>query len=167
MRNIALTAVAVALVLGLVGTGSLAAAPDRAADGAAAARTLRFEVRFSPFSLIPVNPARDPDTGFGLGDELTFHDLLFADGQQVGDQGGSCVLVDARQALASCTEVIRLPGGTLTAQFLNGPPAQKALAITGGTGAYRAAGGEGTLVEFGPGTGSLTLHLLALPHDVD
>ena len=162
MRNVTLTAVAIALVLGLVGAGSLAAAPDRAAGGAAAARTLRFEVRFSDFSLIPVNPERDPTTHLGLGDELTFHDLLFANGQQVGDEGGSCVIIDAGQALASCTEVIRLPGGTIAAQFLNAPPPQKQLAVTGGTGAYRAAGGEGTLVEFGDGTGSLTLQLLAL-----
>jgi hypothetical protein len=63
--------------------------------------------------------------------------------------------------------VIRLPGGTITAQFLNGPPADKQLAITGGTGAYRAAGGEGTLVEFGPETGSLTLQLLALARAAD
>ena len=167
MRNVALTAVAIALVLGLVGAGSLAAAPDRAGSGAAAARTLRFEVRFSPFSLIPVNPERDPTTHLGLGDELTFHDLLFANGQQVGDEGGSCVIIDAGQALASCTEVIRLPGGTIAAQFLNGPPAEKQLAVTGGTGAYRAAGGEGTLVEFGPGTGSLTLRLLAFSRDAD
>ena len=167
MRNVTLTAVAIALVLGLVGAGSLAAAPDRAASGAAPARTLRFEVRFSPFSLIPVNPVRDPNTGLGLGDELTFHDLLFADGQQVGDEGGSCVIIDAGQALATCTEVIRLPGGTITAQFLNGPPADKQLAITGGTGSYRAAGGEGTLVEFGPETGSLTLQLLALARAAD
>ena len=167
MRNVALTAVAIALVLGLVGAGSLAAAPDRAASGAAPARTLRFEVRFSPFSLVPVNPVRDPTAPFALGDELTFHDLLFADGRQVGDDGGSCVIIDVGQALASCTEVIRLPGGTIAAQFLNAPPPQKQLAVTGGTGAYRAAGGEGTLVEFGDGTGSLTLQLLALARAAD
>jgi SAM-dependent MidA family methyltransferase len=34
--------------------------------------------------------------------------------------------------------------------------------VTGGTGSYRSAGGDGTLVEFGDGTGRLTLHLLRL-----
>ena len=34
------------------------------------------------------------------------------------------------------------------------------LLITGGTGSYRSAGGEGTLVQFGDGTGRLTLDLL-------
>jgi hypothetical protein len=36
------------------------------------------------------------------------------------------------------------------------------LAVTGGTGSYRTAGGEGTLVEFGNGKGRLTLHLVRL-----
>ena len=39
-------------------------------------------------------------------------------------------------------------------------PDPKALAVTGGTGSYRTAGGEGTLVEFGNGKGRLTLHLV-------
>jgi hypothetical protein len=77
------------------------------------------------------------------------------------------VIVDVEQALATCTQVIRLPDGTITAQFLNGPPAEKQLAVTGGTGAYRNAGGEGTLLEFGDGTGSLTLRLLAFSRDAN
>jgi hypothetical protein len=32
--------------------------------------------------------------------------------------------------------------------------------VTGGTGIYRNAGGEATLVEFGSTRGKLTLHLL-------
>lgn len=92
--------------------------------------------------------------------QLTFHDLLFSHGQQAGDKGGSCVIVDGSQALANCTEVIRLKQGTITAEGLTGPPPRKHLAVTGGTGIYRNAGGEGTLVEFGSTTGRLTLHLL-------
>jgi hypothetical protein len=34
--------------------------------------------------------------------------------------------------------------------------------VTGGTGTYGSAGGDGTLVEFGNGNGKLTLHLLSL-----
>jgi hypothetical protein len=59
--------------------------------------------------------------------------------------------------------VIRLPGGTIAFQFANVPgPDPKDLAVTGGTGSYRTAGGEGTLVEFGNGQGRLTLHLVRL-----
>ena len=36
------------------------------------------------------------------------------------------------------------------------------LAITGGSGVYAAAGGDGTLVEFPNNTGRLTLHVLSL-----
>jgi hypothetical protein len=55
---------------------------------------------------------------------------------------------------------MRLPGGTIAAQFANAPgPAPKDLALTGGTGSYRNIGGEGTLVEFGNSKGSLKLSL--------
>lgn len=116
------------------------------------------------FSALHLNPKPDPATGFGNGDEITFHDTLFSHGTRVGDGGGSCVIVDASQLLANCPEVIRLPHGTITAQFLNAPPPTKHLAITGGTGAYKNAGGEGTLVEAGDQTGRETLHLLRFPH---
>jgi hypothetical protein len=72
------------------------------------------------------------------------------------------VIVDGAQVLANCTEWIRLSGGTITTQFENGPPPHKQLAITGGTGIYNTAGGDGTLVEFPNNTGKLTLHLLNL-----
>ena len=167
MRTIALPGAASILVLAVAGAVALGAAPPPVGPDTGASRTLSFGVQFSPFSLIRVNPTPDPATGLGLGDALTFHDLLVADGQQVGDEAGSCVIVDVEQALATCTQVIRLPDGTITAQFLNGPPAEKQLAVTGGTGAYRNAGGEGTLLEFGDGTGSLTLRLLAFSRDAN
>jgi hypothetical protein len=34
------------------------------------------------------------------------------------------------------------------------------VAVTGGTGTYRNVGGDGSLVEFGDGTGKLTLRLI-------
>jgi hypothetical protein len=34
--------------------------------------------------------------------------------------------------------------------------------LTGGTGVYRSAGGEGTLVEFGNDQGRMTLRVLSL-----
>jgi hypothetical protein len=120
-------------------------------------------VAFSPPEFVQANNVRDPQSQFSLGDEIVFHDQLFSGGQHIGDDAGSCVLVDVSQApLANCTMVIRLPGGTITGQFLNGPPPHKQIALTGGTGVYDAAGGEGTLVEFGTFNGKLTLHVLSL-----
>ena len=117
-------------------------------------------MHFSPFEALHLNPHPDPKTGFGFGDELTFHDQLFAHGQRAGDEGGSCVVVDGSVPLANCTEVIRLKQGTITAAGLNGPPPTKNFAVTGGTGLYRTAGGQATLVEFGSTRGKLTIYLL-------
>lgn len=99
-----------------------------------------------------------------MGDEIVEHDQLFAWGQRMGDTAVSCVIVSLPPAgLANCTAVFRLPGGNITAQFVAVPgPAPREVAVTGGTGIYRNAGGDGTLVEFGPVKGKLTLHVLSL-----
>ena len=164
MRKAALASVAITTLAVVTGAASIAAASPAAEPATVTSRTLSLDVHFSPFSPIHLNPHPDPKTGFGSGDEITFHDLLFSHGSQAGDEGGSCVIVDSSQLLANCTEVIRLQQGTITAQFLNAPPPRKQLAVTGGTGIYRNASGEGTLVESGNGTGRLTLHLLGLSH---
>ncbi len=164
MRKAALASVAITTLAVVTGAASIAAASPAAEPATVTSRTLSLDVHFSPFSALHLNPHPDPKTGFGFGDEITFHDLLFSHGSQAGDEGGSCVIVDGSQLLANCTEVIRLQQGTITAQFLNAPPPRKQLAVTGGTGIYRNAGGEGTLVESGNGTGRLTLHLLGLSH---
>jgi len=103
--------------------------------------------------------------GPALGDELTFHDQLFSRGQHVGDEVGSCVIVSIppNPVLANCSLVARLPGGNIAAQFPStAGPTPKDLALTGGTGTYHNIGGDGTLVEFGNGKGSLTLRVLSL-----
>ncbi len=65
--------------------------------------------------------------------------------------------------VADCSLVVRLPDGHITGQFATSPgPDPKPIALTGGTGAYRNIGGEGTLVEFGDETGTLTLEVLFL-----
>ena len=120
---------------------------------------------FSPFSPVAANNTRNPNSPFALGNEIVSHDQLFSRGQHAGDDVFSCVIVSVPPAatLATCTAIFRLPGGNITAQTPAVPgPAPKDLALTGGTGTYRDAGGEGTLVEFGNGTGRLTLHLLDL-----
>ena len=163
MRKVALTSAAVALVLGLIGAVSIAAVSQAAQPSTPTSKTLTFDVVFSPFTPIATNNDRDPNSPFALGDEIVFHDQLFTSGKQVGDDLGSCVIVSpAPELLNSCTMVIRLPGGEITAQFATSPgPAPKPLALTGGTGTYRNVGGEGTLVEFGAVNGRLTLHVLS------
>jgi hypothetical protein len=153
MRRITFIGTALAALLLLGGVAIAGAAPQT--EPAAKGRTLQFEVRFSPFNLVDVGGDGAPS----LGDYVVFHDLLLVDGKQVGDEGGTCPVVDLEQGLIHCTGTIRLAGGQLTFQGLTTTDPTKHLAITGGTGRYQGVGGEATLVERGDQTGSLTVRL--------
>jgi hypothetical protein len=139
------------IALGLtVGMFSL----NAAADTPPAAQTLTYDVKFHDTIL-----AKDP-SGLQLGDQFILNDRLLAGGQQIGHDGGVCTVVDTAGEL-NCTVTFSLPDGTITSQFLNTPPPQKTFAITGGTGAYHNARGQGELTERGDETGSLTFTLSA------
>ena len=59
---------------------------------------------------------------YALGDEVVFHDQLFAHGQHAGDDVGDCVIVDLTPELPNnCSAVFRLPGGNITTQFSSSP----------------------------------------------
>jgi hypothetical protein len=163
MRRIALAGGITAVLLGLGAVATTSAASQAAEPTAGGSKTLHFDVEFSPFTVVAANNVRDPNSPFSLGDEIIFHDQLSAKGQRVGDEVGSCVIAALTpEVIANCSLVIRLPGGTITGQFASSQgPAPKAIALTGGTGTYLNVGGEGTLVEFGNGHGSLTLNVLA------
>jgi len=163
MRRSVLTSVMItaAVVAGVV---SISAASQAAAPSAAKSKTLIFGVVFSPHTVIATNNVRPPHSPIALGDEVIFNDQLFSGGQHVGQDAGSCVVVALTpQILNNCSAVFEVPGGTITTQFATFPGgAPKPIALTGGGGAYRNAGGDGTLVEFGNGKGRLTLHVLSL-----
>ena len=164
MRKVPLAGAIAAVVLGVAGVVSMSATSQAAEPSPVKSETLVFRVVFSPFELVQANNVRNPSSPFALGDEVVFHDQLFANGQHVGDDVGDCVVVDLTRDLPNnCSSVIRLPGGDITTQFSTSPgPAPKPLALTGGTGIYRNIGGDGTLVEFGSVHGKLTLHVLSL-----
>ena len=122
-------------------------------------------MEFSPYGPVQANNVRNPNSPFALGDELVANDQLFSHGQHVGDDAFSCVVVSVppQAVLADCTGIFRLPGGTIAFQTTAAPgPVPKQLAVTGGTGSYDNAGGDGTLTEFPNNTGTLTLHVLSL-----
>ena len=162
MRKVPLAGAVAALVLGLAGVVSFSAVSQAARTSPAKSTTLVFDVVFSPFEPVQANNIRNPKSPFALGDEIVAHDQLISHGKHVGDDALSCVIVAVPPeiTLANCTGIFRVPGGTIAFQTTATPgPAPKNLALTGGTGTYRNAGGDGTLVEFGNGKGKLTLHL--------
>jgi hypothetical protein len=81
--------------------------------------------------------------GDSTGDLLTFHNELFDDGNEivVGTDQGECVRIEVG-ASWECRWINFLEGGSITVEgpFLDDGPS--ALAITGGTGAYRGARGS-------------------------
>lgn len=158
-RTVVLTVISALLAVAAVLSVSAVSSAD---DGRPIeSKTLLFDVAFSPQALIATNNERDPNSPLALGDANVFHDQLFLNGEHVGDEVGSCVIAALTpEIVAKCGLVVRLPDGDITGQFASSPgPDPKPIALTGGTGAYRNIGGEGTLVEFGDETGTLTLEV--------
>jgi hypothetical protein len=151
LARIAALAASVVVVLAVLQGSALKASAD---DGP---RTLTFHVLFSPFSFTDVG-----DPGPSAGDMIVFHDQLQQQGKTVGDDVGSCVLVEVTDTgpLANCTGVVQLTDrGTITFAFVNAPPPHKVLAITGGSGQFSTTRGDGTLDENQDQTGTLVLRL--------
>ena len=82
MRRVVLTGIAAALVLALAGVVAVSAASQAAEPSTQKAKTLTFHVVFSPFTPIAANNERDPNSPFALGDEIVFHDQLYANGKR-------------------------------------------------------------------------------------
>jgi hypothetical protein len=151
-RRVVSLAGALAGVMLLLHGSSIGASAD--SQNGQGASTLTFDVHFSPFNLTDLG-----DPGPSPGDLIVFRDALLRDGAPVGDEVGSCVLVDA-ELTANCTGIVRLDGrGTIAFSFVNAPPPHKVLAVTGGSGAFDTVRGQGTLDEHGDGTGTLVLRL--------
>jgi hypothetical protein len=152
-----LVVVGAACAAAAVAVGSVAASAnaDDGDSGGDGRTTLQFHVETSPFSYTDLG-----EPGPSAADVIVFHDTLFQGGREVGHEVGSCTVVEP-SGLSNCSAVLTLDGqGTITYAFENAPPPEKVLAITGGSGRYRAAHGEGTFVESGQETGTLTLTVI-------
>ena len=163
MRTKLWTLVLAVAVLGFVLGGvavSLRPASTSAAATSVATTHLKFLVKFIGHDTFLDLGAPGPSQG----DEFILHDLVFTpDGRtQVGHDGGSCVIFDVAASEENCTLTYSLPGGEITTQFLNSPPAAKPFAVTGGTGSYRNVRGQGKLVELGNETATLTFDLIGV-----
>jgi hypothetical protein len=149
--------VATAVLLATVGVMSFAGASTRSRD-----TTLVLTARNLQESFLDHHPQ-----GFSQGDEFLFSDQLFMKGRMVGMDGGVCTVIHAAgpipgpESHAQCVATFDLPKGQITVQGMT--PVQTlrraAVAITGGTGAYRDAGGQGTVTETSEETATIVLHI--------
>jgi hypothetical protein len=120
---------------------------------------IKFISRATPVNtVVDVGPA-----GSSPGDIYVFVDDVFlttAPSTKVGQALGRCTLVDAETGKFGCSIITTLPGGTITTDgtLINGSPEPLVGAITGGTGRYRNARGEGAL-SLGPPEGPHTVTL--------
>jgi hypothetical protein len=121
---------------------------------------LTFAVQFRPF---PENFVDLGDPGPGIGDQLVFQDdLMDLAGHHVGVEGGSCVITAALPDgfQTACLGTVSLADGQISYQGLVSNAPTKVLAVVGGSGRYRGASGEATLVEFGhDDAGTLTVSI--------
>lgn len=86
--------------------------------------------------------------GSSVGDLIVISDALFQDEEPVGAHGGTCRVVQVAPVLLHCVVTFTLPAGQITVQGLVTPArAEEQVAVTGGTGAYRAAQGTLTVLE--------------------
>lgn len=104
---------------------------------------LHFRMLFSPFFMLDLGRK-----GPSIGDQIISHDhVLNNTGAIVGHDAAVCTVSDPKRPEANCVVSFRLPGGIVTAQFLNTPPPEKLAAITGGTERFRGVSGEVRIVE--------------------
>jgi hypothetical protein len=144
-----LTVLAVAALAVLtLGTGVASAHGD---DG----KTLKLVAKELQFQYVDEAPP-----GPSLGDEIVFSEKLKKDGRHVGMSGVVCTITHATPPYDvltfHCVGTLSLRHGQITLQGLievqgENDPGPFTVAITGGTGAYRGAGGEAVVREVAPG----------------
>lgn len=100
--------------------------------------------------------------GSSQGDQMVFADDVFRDGKKVGTVGGACTATQVTPSAIQyhCQASVRLPNGQLSGQLLAWTSQQTlTYAITGGTGAYRDAGGYARVPNTQSATYPLTIFL--------
>jgi hypothetical protein len=135
------------LTTAIVATGASIAAAGSEDDGDDDGHVIHLTSTTANEGLV-----ENPPTGPSGGDRFFFREDLFRDGERVGRDAGECVIVETQgeNAVANCVATLELPGGQITVQGLvefSDPQPPFTIAVTGGTGRYRDADGELTIVE--------------------
>jgi hypothetical protein len=131
----------------------------------AAASTDNTRVLHLVLKTVQANELDLGGTGPSQGDQVIFSDDVYRGGKKVGTDGGVFTATRVTSGAPDFQGQItfRLPEGQLTAQGLfNAAQQTLTFAITGGTGAYRDAGGYVT----GPNSSSGTVRVTAFVDDL-
>lgn len=150
------TGLAAAALLALALLAAVAL-PARAASSSSA-KTLRLAAVTIQSTTLDLGA-----TGPSQGDMSILTRELFLDGNKVGTSHlvSTVTLIAGVDSQSQTVATFSLPDGQLTAQGLvtASQTANRVAAITGGTGAYRQAGGEVTVTRTGPTTADITLFI--------
>ena len=149
----------VAVVVGGAVSASAAPTARSAGDARRQSTVLRYDIAFRPFQENVVDVGTP---GPGIGDMLVFQDRILDHGRQVGVEGGACTitaLLDGGHFQTHCVGTVSLAAGQIAFQGLVTDAPDKHMAVVGGTGRYRDAGGELTVLELGNDVGTLTVRL--------
>jgi hypothetical protein len=147
---------AVVLVVGAVLFGSIASVAARDSG-----RTLRVLFEATSYKSTQADPNGNE---FAPGDEVFLGGIIkrFArPHDQIGTVGLHCAATGALGSELLCDVAFTLPKGKISLQTLFDVQSEwlqptRKLAITGGTGAYRSAGGEVTVTSLASGDESIT-----------
>jgi hypothetical protein len=157
----ALAAGAALLALSLAAFASASTRGTTVQTSGTTARTISFTAKTIQATQIDLPPA-----GFGQGDEAVFHDELISNGNVIGYDGGSCQATFVPKGQVpqfQCFDTFVLPGGQITIQGLfniaNTASFSGSMAVTGGTGAYQQAQGQGTIDQTSATIATITLSL--------
>ena len=151
------SAVLAIVVLGVLMTGPAVATAD--GKGKRVLRIVATETQFEFLDLGTPGPS--------LGDALVFSERLSRRGRPVGVSGVVCTATQVEppydDLMFHCVGTLKLRRGQITLQGLievqgEDDPGPFTVAITGGTGRYRGAGGKAVIREVGPTRSVYKLH---------
>jgi hypothetical protein len=137
------------VALGVLISGTAVATAD--GHGKRTLRLVATEIQFDFLDLGAPGPS--------LGDEFVFSETLSRHGRDVGESGGVCTATHVTPPYDvltfHCVATLSLRRGQITLQGLieiqgEDDPGPFTVAITGGTGAFRGAGGEAVIREVSP-----------------
>ena len=168
MKSLRRTAVLAMGVVALAGGSLVAATSTAMATNSDGWNTpiLKLTTETIDFAVIDVGA---PGPALGQGDQIISADKVFSSGKEIGTDGVVCTVVNATPDALTCQWVmtLSLPDGQLSLQGIadrpTGPPTEPlafTLAVTGGTGHYRGAGGSADIVDNPGGAEQVTVRLV-------